>query len=428
MKDGNKMYALCEELFPINRSLTGKGVRETLNIIKRELSDLEIFEVPSGTNCFDWEIPKEWNCKDAYLIDPNGKKFCDFKENNLHLVGYSLPINRNIKLDDLQNHLYSLPNNPSAIPYVTSYYKERWGFCLKDEVRQNLIDGEYKVFIDSTLEDGHMTYGELILPGETEQEIFLSTYICHPSMANNELSGPVLTQALAKYIQLLKSRRYTYRIIFIPETIGSIYYLSKHLENMKSNIIAGYNISCVGDDLVYSFLPSRRGDTLSDHIAMHVLDNYVDKYIKYSFLDRGSDERQYCSPNVNLPIACISRSKYGEYEEYHTSKDDLNFISAKGLQNSYEVYKKCIDALENNKVYEVSEYCEPQLGKRGLYPTLGAKKERNKLLKNIMNFLAYADGKNDLLKISSIVRTSIWELGEIVNLLLNEKLIKEVKN
>jgi len=333
-----------------------------------------------------------------------------------------------MKLDDLQNYLYSLPNNPSAIPYVTSYYKERWGFCLKDEVRQNLIDGEYKVFIDSKLEDGHMSYGELIFPGETEQEIFLSTYICHPSMANNELSGPVLTQALAKYIQLLKSRRYTYRIIFIPETIGSIYYLSKHLENMKSNIIAGYNISCVGDDLVYSFLPSRRGDTLSDRIAMHVLDNYVDKYIKYSFLDRGSDERQYCSPKVNLPIACISRSKYGEYKEYHTSKDDLNFISAKGLQNSYEVYKKCIDALENNKVYEVTEYCEPQLGKRGLYPTLGAKKERNKLLKNIMNFLAYADGKNDLLKISSIVRTSIWELGEIVNLLLNEKLIKEVKN
>ena len=428
MKDGIEMYSLCEELFPINRSLTGKGVRETLNIIKRELSELKIFEVPSGTKCFDWKIPKEWNCNDAYLVDPNGKKICDFRENNLHLVGYSLPINRNMHLEDLQNHLYSLPNNPSAIPYITSYYKERWGFCLKDEIRQNLIDGEYKVFIDSKLEDGYMTYGELIVPGETNQEIFLSTYICHPSMANNELSGPVLTQALAKYIQLIKSRRFTYRIIFIPETIGSIYYLSKHLENMKSNIIAGYNISCVGDDLVYSFLPSRTGDTLSDRIAMHVLDNCVDKYIKYSFLDRGSDERQYCSPNVDLPIACISRSKYGEYEEYHTSKDDLNFISAKGLQNSYEVYKKCIDSLENNKIYKVTNYCEPQLGKRGLYPTLGTKKERTKVLKNLMNFLAYADGKNDLLNISSTIGTSMWELGEIINLLLKEKLIKAVKN
>jgi len=268
-KIGKEMYELVKRLFPICRSITGNGVRETLKIIQ-EYIPIEIYEVPTGTKVFDWTVPKEWNIKDAYVMDANGNKIIDFKKNNLHVLGYSIPVNKALSLSELQEHLYSLPEQPEAIPYVTSYYKERWGFCIAHKDRELLKEGEYKVFIDSELKDGSLTYGELIIPGKSENEVFLSTYICHPSMANNELSGPAVTTFLTKWI-LSKQRRNTYRIIFIPETIGSITYLSKNLEVMKKNVIAGFNVSCVGDDKVYSYLPTRKGDTYADKIALNIL-------------------------------------------------------------------------------------------------------------------------------------------------------------
>ena len=307
-KAGIGAYELAKILFPINRSITGDGVRETLKIISQTLPSLVQYEVPTGTHCFDWEVPKEWNIKNAYLLDPNGKRILDFKNHNLHVVGYSVPIDKEITLDDLQPHLHSIPEQPSAIPYVTSYYKEQWGFCLEHRQREGLKDGSYRAVIDSSLKQGHMTYGELILPGESKDEILLSTYICHPSMANNELSGPTVTTMLAKWLISQPTLRYTYRIVFIPETIGSICYLSQHMDEMKKNTIAGFNISCVGDNRNYSYLPSRKGNTIADRAAKHVLEHHAANYTQYNFLDRRSDERQYCSIGVDLPVVTVART------------------------------------------------------------------------------------------------------------------------
>lgn len=424
--EGQKIYQLCKELFPINRSLTGDGVRETLNILKREIPKLNIYEVPTGTKCFDWEIPKEWNVKEAYIINPDGEKICDIKETNLHLMGYSVPVDKTLNLDELNSHLYSLPELPTAIPYVTSYYSQRWGFCISDNQRQKLKEGDYKVFIDSKLTNGSLTYGELLIEGDTKEEVFISTYVCHPSMANNEVSGPALVCWLAKYISNLKNRRYSYRIIFIPETIGSIMYLSKHLDIMKRNTIAGFNVSCVGDNHSYSFLPSMKGNTLSDKVSRHILKNLIINFNEYSFLkDRGSDERQYCAPGIDLPVCSIMRTKYDEYKEYHTSLDNLDFISPEGLGGAYDVYIKTINALENNFTYISNILCEPQLGKRGLYPN-DSTKDTWLIVKNMLNFIASIDGKHDLIDIAEIIDVPVWELYEIVGKFINNKLIKVV--
>ncbi|MCH9739650.1 MAG: DUF4910 domain-containing protein [Epsilonproteobacteria bacterium] len=414
MNIGQNIYKLCKELFPINRSLTGDGVRETLSILKREIPDLSILEVPTGTQCFDWTVPKEWNCKEAYIIDPEGNKICDFSQNNLHLLGYSTPIDTTLTLDELQKHLYSLPELPEAIPYMTSYYKKRWGFCISHKEREKLKEGQYRIYINSTLENGHLTYGELLIKGESEQEVFFSTYVCHPSMGNNELSGPTVATYLGKYIQSLQNRKYSYRIIFIPETIGSIMYLSKHLKEMKETTIAGFNLTCVGDNNAYSYLPSRDGNTLADKVALHVLNHSEPQFKKYTFLDRGSDERQYCSPGVDLPLCSVMRSKFMEYPEYHTSLDNLNYISAAGLEGAYSIHSKIIDALEKNHTYTSTTLCEPQLGKRGLYPTLSEGTKTREIVKNMMNFLAYCDGSHDLIDIANIIHVPVWELYEII--------------
>ncbi|NVK73370.1 MAG: DUF4910 domain-containing protein [Oceanospirillaceae bacterium] len=419
------MYELASELFPICRSLTGNGVRATLDILRREISDLKIFEVSTGTKCFDWHVPEEWNIRDAYIKSPNGKKIIDFNKSNLHVVGYSEPINTKISLENLQDHLYSLPNQPDAIPYVTSYYKKQWGFSLAHNQRKNLSPGEYEVFIDSDHKSGSLTYGEIVIKGESDKEVFLSTYICHPSMANNELSGPVVTSALIKWIKSLKKTLYTYRIIFVPETIGAIVYLSKNMSVMKLNTVAGFNITCVGDDREYSYLPSRDGNTLSDRISKHVLKYLVGDYKAYSFLERGSDERQYCSPGVDLPVASIMRSKYHTYPEYHTSKDDLTFISPAGLFGSYNVLKYCLDCIEKNKIFKVKVLCEPQLGKRGLYPDTSIKGSAVSA-DTIMNFLAYCDGNVDLLCIADKINEPMWNLFDIVDSLLEADLIEIV--
>jgi len=424
LSEGRSIYDLCKKLWPITRSITGNGVRETLKIIQQEIPNLTIHEVLTGTQCFDWKIPKEWNIKSAYIIDPNGKIIIDFQDNNLHVVGYSVPINKSMPLSELQQHLYSLPEQPDAIPYVTSYYEERWGFCITENQRKVLVEGDYQVCIDSTLTNGSLTYGELIISGKSRKEIFLSTYVCHPSMANNELSGPTVTTYLAKWIQL-QPREYTYRIIFIPETIGSICYLSKNIKVMKKNTIAGFNISCVGDDNAYSYLASRDGETISDKIALHVLKHTYPDFIKYSYLDRGSDERQYCSPGVDLPIASVMRTKYGAYKEYHTSLDNLSYISPEGLFGAYKVLANCIECIENNKTYKTTVLCEPQMGRRNLRPSLGGSTSIAVDVKLMSDILVYADGKHDLLSISNKLDVSMFKVLESVEILVKEKLLTE---
>jgi aminopeptidase-like protein len=417
-----EMYDLCKELFPINRSLTGDGVRETLGIIKSHLPELKISEVPTGTKCFDWEVPQEWKIREAYIIDPEGKKIVDFKQNNLHIVGYSEPIDCVMSLEDLNTKLHSIPEQPDAIPYYTSYYKKDWGFCITDNQRKNLKQGDYKVFIDSEFFNGCMNYGEILIPGETEEEIFFSTYICHPSMANNELSGPVVNTFLGKHIQSIKSRRLSYRLIFVPETIGAIAYLSKNLAIMKKNIIAGYQLTCLGDNNNFSFMPSRDNNTLADMSARHVLRYLKIDYDEYSFLTRGSDERQYCYPGIDLPVCSIMRSKYGNYDEYHTSLDNMEFISEEGLKGAYDVYKMVIDSLEMNLIFKNNFLCEPQLGKRGLYPQL-SNLDVGEDIKSTMNFLAYCDGETELLRVAEKIQCPIWELDKIASSLIEHEVI-----
>ena len=389
---GKEMYSWANDLFPICRSITGPGVRETLLYIKNIIDDIRIYEVPTGKKVFDWTIPKEWSVNEAWIEDSRGNKILDFKNNNLHLVGYSRPVDKIIDLDELQNHLYSLPDQPDAIPYVTSYYKKDWGFCISHNQRKLLKDGKYKILINSELKKGVLNYGEVLIKGNSKKEIFLSTYICHPSLANNELSGPVVSIALAQWLKSKLDLKYSYRIVFIPETIGSITYLSKNYQDLKENVIAGFNISCVGDDLSYSYLPSRDGKTLSDKAALHSLAHLSDDFKKYTWLDRGSDERQYCAPGIDLPIASIMRTKYGEYPEYHTSLDNMSFISPNGLNGAFNVISHAIGCIESNLTPVASIMGEPQLSKRGLYPDTSMKGSANDT-KIIMNILTYADGK-----------------------------------
>jgi aminopeptidase-like protein len=421
---GQDMYDLAVELFPLNRSLTGDGVRQTLAILQQHLPQLMVHEVPSDTPAYDWVVPREWNVEEAYLIGPDGEKILDFNDSNLHLVGYSTPVDVKLTLEALQEHLYSLPDQPEAIPYITSYYKERWGFCLSHQQRSALKPGEYHAVIKSELKEGSLTYGEWILPGETEQEIFISTYICHPSMANNELSGPVVTTYLSRWIQS-QPRRYTYRVVFIPETIGSIVYLSRNLETMQRNIIAGFNLTCIGDDRAYSYLASRQEDTLADRAAQHILGHLHADYVSYPYLERGSDERQYCSPGVDLPVASIMRTKYGQYPEYHTSLDDLKLISPQGLGGGYEVMVKILECLEANRRRRVTVLGEPQLGKRGLYPTVSTK-ESGGMVRDMMNLIAYSDGTRDLLAIAEKIGVPMWSLIPIAERLEEEGLLEEV--
>ena len=422
------MINFLKKLFPLNRSLTGNGVRETLSLIKNEIGQLEIKEIPSGTRVFDWMIPEEWECNAAYIEQPNGTRICEFSVNNLYLMGYSEAIDKIVNLKDLQKHLHSLPDMPTAIPYVTSYYNRSWGFCIEHQKREKLKNGEYRVFIDSSFKKGHLSYGELYIPStsNSEEEVFLSTYVCHPSMANNELSGPVVVTYLSKWLLGLKERKYNYRIIFIPETIGSIAYLSLNLEKMKKKVIAGYNVTCVGDERCFSFLPSRQGNTLSDKIALNILDQEVGEYKKYTFLERGSDERQYCSPGVDLPIATICRSKYHEYPEYHTSKDDLTLVTNKGLNGSLSVYKKVLTGIEKNGIYKNTILCEPFMSSYNLYPKTGTR-DGAVSVKYLMDIMAYCDGKNSLIEIAEILEVSILKILSEVDVLINNKLIKKIK-
>lgn len=421
--EGKAIYQIADKLFPICRSITGDGVRTTLHILKEYYSELQIHEVPSGTQVFDWTVPKEWNIRDAYIENEHGERVIDFQKNNLHVMGYSTPVNCYMGKEELLKYVYVEENQTDAIPYITSYYKERFGFCMSKNQKEQLKDGIYHVVIDSSLEQGSLTYGEISIPGETDKEIFISTYICHPSMANNECSGPALAVYLANWIKGLRRRKYTYRIIFIPETIGSITYLSIHKDYLKEHVIAGFNLSCVGDNRTYSMIETRYANTLTDKVLKNVLHYQYSQYHCYTFLERGSDERQYNAPGIDLPVCSVCRSKYGEYPEYHTSLDDMDFISPEGFQGSFEVMTQCIMALEYNERYRVTCFCEPQLGKRGLYPTVSHKGQYDEVYK-LTNFIAYADGTNDLIDISNRIDVPVQEMLPNLGNLLAHKLIE----
>ncbi len=419
---GEILLGWAKDLYPICRSLTGPGVRQTLTYIQKLLPEMEIIEVPSGTKVFDWTVPDEWTIRDAYVLDAKDVRVIDFKLQNLHVVGYSEPVNEFLDLDQLNEHLHSIPNQPNAIPYVTSYYNRQWGFCVTHNQRMSLTPGLYRAVIDSDLKPGVLNYSELIIKGETDDEILISTYICHPSMANNELSGPVVTIGIAKWLQSLQKRRYTYRIVFIPETIGSIVYLSRHLEHLKQRVIGGYVITCIGDERCYSYIPSRAGDGLADEVAQHVLHHIDPNYKKYSWLNRGSDERQYCAPGIDLKIASITRSKYGEYPEYHTSLDNFDVVTAQGLEGGFNAMQRCLEIFEKNFYPKVTVSCEPQLGKRGLYPSL-SNKESGEQVRIMMNLISYCDGDHSLLEIANLIQVPFWELTPIVDKLIDHKLL-----
>jgi aminopeptidase-like protein len=423
---GQQMHNLCRELFPICRSITGEGFRQSLAILRRFLPAMQVFEVPSGTRVFDWEVPLEWVIRDAYVIGPDGSKVIDFGESNLHVVGYSAPVDQSMPLSELQTHLYSLPDQPDAIPYITSYYKERWGFCLTHNQRVSLPEGLYRVKIDSELKPGSLTYGELVIPGETRKEVFFSTYLCHPSMANNELSGPAVNTFLAQWLQSLPRRKYTYRFVFIPETIGSITYLSRNYRALQAAVVAGFNITCMGDERAYSYLQSRRGDTLADRIARHVLQHLHPEYDTYPYLARGSDERQYCSPGIDLPVCSVMRSMYQRYPEYHTSLDNLDLVTPAGLYGGYEALKTIVLCLEMNETLRNTVLCEPKLDKHGLYPTLSTKQSAA-IVKKMMAYLGYVDGSLSNLEIAERINIPLWELDETIQSLKRAGLLVAVE-
>lgn len=422
---GRQMYAFAERLFPIGRSLTGEGVRQSLGMIKELVPELEIREIPSGTQVFDWTIPQEWEIRHAYIEDEAGNRIVDYEVNNLHVIGYSTPVDGYVDLEELLNYIRVEDEQPDVIPYVTSYYSPRYGFCMSKRQRDALKPGTYHMVIDSRLFDGVLNYAELLLPGKTEKEVLLSTYICHPSMANNELSGPVLVTWLANWLKTI-DRNLTYRIVIVPETIGSIAYLSRNLDAMRKNTIAGFVLTCVGDDRTYSYLESRNGNTLSDRVLTNVLKDVYPEYKTYSYLDRGSDERQYNAPGVDLPVCDFCRSKYGEYPEYHTSADDMSLISPRGLSGAYHVMTQVLAALEMNGFYRVNCLCEPQLGKRGLYPTESRKGIYHEV-KKLTNLIAYADGERDLIEISTKIGVPLVELIPIVEKLVAAGLLDKLK-
>lgn len=427
MDSGETMHAWARDLFPICRSLTGDGVRETLRFMQERVPELKIHEIPSATKVFDWTIPDEWNISDAFVADAQGNRLIDFRENNLHVVGYSEPVDMTMTREELEGHLHSLPDQPTAIPYVTSYYRRTWGFCLSQEQRTRLGDGPFHVRIDSTLAPGCLTYADAILPGASKDEVLLSTYVCHPSMANNELSGPVVAMALARWLASLPERRYTYRFVVAPETIGAIAYMSLHLDHLKEFVRAGWVLTCVGDERTFSYVPSRNGNTLADRVSQRVLKDQVGDYVAYSFLDRGSDERQWCSPGADLPVCSVMRSKYWEYPEYHTSLDDLTLVTPAGLEGAATVLRDCIEVLEANDRWRSVMPGEPQLGRRDLYPTTSIKGSTASV-RPMMDVLTYCDGTNDLIALSEITGLPIRTVQELVAKLEAAEVIERVAN
>lgn len=420
---GLEMHRLISDLYPICRSITGDGVRKTLRILQ-QLIPLEIHEVPTGTQVFDWIVPKEWNVRDAYVKNSRGEKVIDFQVSNLHLLNYSIPVHKKILLSELKGHLFTLPEYPDWIPYRTSYYKENWGFCLSQNTMNTLENGEYEVCIDSSLEDGNLTYGEYYLPGETEEEVLFSCHVCHPSLCNDNLSGNALATFLAKYMNTL-SRRYSYRFLFIPGTIGSITWLSLNADKTHQ-IKHGLVVSGVGDSGKMTYKKSRRDDADIDRIVTHVLKSSGKPYAIEAFSPYGYDERQYCSPGFNLPVGRLTRTPFGQYPQYHTSADNLDFVQPAYLVDSWIMYLDIVEVLEQNKRYvNTNPKCEPQLGKRGLYEAFGGKQDKKESEMAMLWILNLSDRTHTLLDIAELAGIKFSVIKNIAITLLNAGLLEE---
>jgi len=409
VKTSGEIAAYFDRLFPIMRSITGEGVRDTLRILS-EIQPLDLIETPSGTNVFDWTVPQEWMFREAYVIGPDGKKVIDASDHTLHVLNYSAPFRGSLSRDELDEHLYSLPEQPEAIPYVTSYYNERWGFCLSDKQRKALANGTYQVVIDTAFIDGSLTIGECVLPGKSDKEVLISTNICHPSLANNELSGPLATAFLARQVAAWPDRNLTYRFVFLPETIGSLTYLAREGEHLKSKMVAGYQVVCVGTDQPYLFKMSRQESSLADRAAITALKHrFGESFELRRFAAHwGSDERQYCSPGFNLPLGSIIRSIYDEYPEYHNSLDNRDLISFPAMAETVETCEFVLKHLDLNERYiNQNPHGEIQLGKRGLYPTLGNYQENMDQVTAMLWLLNLSDGEHDLIAIAEQSDTDI---------------------
>ncbi len=395
-----EMYDLVSELYPICRSITGSGVRETMRIVVQHIP-LTMHEVPTGTAVFDWTVPKEWNIRDAYVKNAQGERVIDFRNSNLHVVSYSIPVRRRVSLEELKQHLFTVPEHPDWIPYRTSYYTEAWGFCLSHNRLAALQEGQYEVCIDSTLEDGSLTYGELCVPGETSDEVLVSTHVCHPSLCNDNLSGVAVATFLAKSLVQRKPRpRYSYRFLFIPGTIGSITWLHRHAHEV-ARIKHGLVASCLGDPGGFTYKKSRRGDTEIDRAVINVLRHSGLAHEVVEFFPYGYDERQYCSPGFDLPVGCLSRTPHGRFPEYHTSADNLEFVRPECLAESLSIYSTVVDVLEHNKTYlNTNPHCEPQLGRRGLYRATGGAPDPGLAQQAMLWVLNLSDGAHSLLDIA----------------------------
>lgn len=409
-RSGGEMLSLIDRLWPINRSITGPGIRETLEVLGEPLGGLTVSRAPTGTRVLDWIVPEEWRLNRAFIEDPTGARICDSAVNNLHVVGYSTAVDAHMSRAELDRHLYSLPDQPDAIPYVTSYYERKWGFCLTDRQRGQLLEGTYHVVIDSVHLVGSVDYGQLVLPGRSEQEVLFSSYCCHPSMANNELSGPVLAVALAQWIAQREDRKLTYRFVLGPEMIGAATVLEHQLHHLKTHVIAAFNMTCVGDERAWSFLPSRCGDTYADRVAIHLLRHMVGDFRKYTWSDRGSDESMYCAPGIDIPMVSIMRSKYHDYPEYHTSLDTPGrVVTANGLAESLCVYRELVEILENDCKPRSLVLGEPQLGRRGLYPQTSIKGS-TVTVKNMLDLISHSDGQTTLIDIADRCGQPVWAL------------------
>ncbi len=415
---GEELYSLAARLYPLCRSISGEGIRETLRILK-DWAPMEIHEVASGTQVFDWTVPREWNVSEAWIKDPSGRKIVDFQEHNLHVLGYSIPVQGTFSLEDLKPHLFTLPAQPDLIPYKTSYYNENWGFCLSHRTLKSLRPGKYEVLIDSSLKPGHLTYGEAYLPGRREEEVLISTHCCHPSMANDNLSGIAVAAGLAQNLGKLE-RRYSYRFLFLPATIGAVTWLARN-EKQTASISHGLVLSCLGDPGHVTYKKSRRGDATVDRAVSHILRISGAPYRILEFSPYGYDERQYCSPGFDLPVGCFMRTPYGEFPQYHTSADDLSFITSEALGDSYKKLLRVVEILETDRRFENMEpKGEPQLGKRGLY---SADREENMAILWVLNL---SDRKNTLLDIADRSKMAFERIASAARTLVDAKLLRSL--
>ena len=423
------LFQWAKDLFPLNRSLSGKGVLATLEYFKRLVPELEVNRFNSGSEVFDWTVPEEWEISEAYIEDSKGNRVVDFATNNLHLVGYSASVDCILSKKELGEKVHFLENQPDLIPYVTSYYKRDWGFCLTYNSWKKLPEDDYHVVIQSRHFQGALTYGEIFIPGNSKQEILFSSYICHPSMFSNELSGPIVLIALIDFLKSLPDRHYSYRALLLPETIGSIAYLSQNMDAMKNKIIAGWVLTCLADEGNFSYIPSRLGMSYADRMTLRFAERNGIELKKYSWLDRGSDERQYGAPGIDLPICSITRTKYGKYPEYHTSGDDLSYGSKFGLFQSFEFYRDLVLEVENARTPRTTILGEPQMGKRNLYPTTSKVGGLNQKIGDLsvgelMNVISFADGQHNLNEIADRCDLTLEKVISALDTLEKERIIE----